>query len=346
MAASRANASPQMRPYPRIDTSSHPAGIRGNRNNIYSWVETPMELHDGRRNMPGRGEDVPPVPTIPADPDANPSHATTQEASVADGFPQEKKSSNQNPDQSSMRDSAVFAPRTETSNTTRQQPSQRITTAEPVPIPTQSTSVSEGKPKPIHNDMDSIDNSRSPKAPSNRAFIPSYHPDAFTGPNSPPLDTHFPGQVPHPSQQVKGGTWKHGLFDCTSDMGTCCMGILCPCIIYGKTQYRLKQRSEKQDPTNMLGYESISGSCIAMSVLCGFHWVLAGIQHARIRRTYHLPGGMGSDCAKAICCCCCTLIQDEKEVKYREEQARHLSAASKSTPYLAPQGMSYAPPPR
>jgi hypothetical protein len=79
---------------------------------------------------------------------------------------------------------------------------------------------------------------------------------------------HRPGQISHPNQEVQGGGWSHGLCDCSS-IGTCCLGLLCPCILYGKTQHRLSKRSRKEDPTNMLGYETCNGSCTAMVLLCG-----------------------------------------------------------------------------
>lgn len=82
------------------------------------------------------------------------------------------------------------------------------------------------------------------------------------------LSNHHPGQIVHPNQMIKGGTWSHSLCDC-SDIGTCCLGILCPCILYGRTQYRLGMRSKKQDPTNLLGYARCNGSCTAMALLCG-----------------------------------------------------------------------------
>ena len=79
---------------------------------------------------------------------------------------------------------------------------------------------------------------------------------------------HQPGQIMHTNQEVQGGTWTHGLCDC-SNIGTCCLGIICPCILYGKTQHRLSMKSRKEDPTNMLGYDTCNGSCTAMALLCG-----------------------------------------------------------------------------
>ncbi|KAK2789428.1 hypothetical protein FQN51_002710 [Onygenales sp. PD_10] len=152
---------------------------------------------------------------------------------------------------------------------------------------------------------------------------------------------HFPGQVPHLQQQLKGDTWNHGLCDC-SDIGTCCLGLMCPCILYGRTQYRLNRKSDKQDPTNLLGYETCNASCTVMALLCGCQWLLATIQHSRTRRAYAIPGSIPSDCVRATCCTCCTLIQDEREIKQREEGRRQ----TVSTPYAPPGHMSFSPPPR
>lgn len=79
---------------------------------------------------------------------------------------------------------------------------------------------------------------------------------------------HQPGQVRHPNQAIKGGNWSNHLCDC-SNISSCCLGIFCPCILYGKTQYRLGLKSRKEDPTNMLGFDPCNGSCTAMALLCG-----------------------------------------------------------------------------
>lgn len=107
---------------------------------------------------------------------------------------------------------------------------------------------------------------QSPKSP----YFP---PPARTTQQAPAIDdwsaSHQPGQVMHPDQEVRGGTWSHGLCDCCSNIGVCCLGAICPCILYGKTQYRLSMKSRKESPTNMLGYETCNGSCAAMALLCG-----------------------------------------------------------------------------
>ncbi|PWY66075.1 hypothetical protein BO70DRAFT_366566, partial [Aspergillus heteromorphus CBS 117.55] len=112
---------------------------------------------------------------------------------------------------------------------------------------------------------------------------------------------HRPGQIRHPDQEIRGGTWSTSLCGC-SDIGACCLGFFCPCVLYGKTQHRLSRKSRSEDPTNMLGYSCCNGSCTAMALLCGCHWLFATIQHTRTRKAYSIEGNIASDCIRATCC--------------------------------------------
>ena len=93
----------------------------------------------------------------------------------------------------------------------------------------------------------------------------TYNPYSPTGPNA-SLASHRPGQVAHPNSQVDP-QWKHGM--CEAD-SLCCIGLFCPCMVYGKTQYRLTQKAQKREATDLLGYESVNSSCGLMAVACGF----------------------------------------------------------------------------
>ncbi|KAL8712114.1 MAG: hypothetical protein Q9220_003548 [cf. Caloplaca sp. 1 TL-2023] len=99
-----------------------------------------------------------------------------------------------------------------------------------------------------------------------------YNPSSLAGPNA-ALENHRPGQAAHPNATIEP-EWKHGL--CEVDT-LCCIGLCCPCIIYGKTQYRITRKTQKQDPTNMLGYETCNGSCGLMALACGFQCELRNI---------------------------------------------------------------------
>lgn len=74
--------------------------------------------------------------------------------------------------------------------------------------------------------------------------------------------------------------------------------------------------------------------------------LMATIQHRRTRKAYGIRGDIASDCVRATCCTCCTLIQDEKEIKKREEERANAARATGATlvsPYLAPPQMAYGP---
>ena len=199
-----------------------------------------------------------------------------------------------------------------------------------------------------------------------------YNPDSLQGPNIVPPE-HKPGQVSHPNAAIEPH-WKHGL--CEPD-ALCCVGLFCPCMLYGKTMYRLSRKAQKQDPTDLLGYESCNGSCGMFAVACGIQgkmrrphlpspplawnppcarartntWrtpgILAAIHRTRIRRFYKIDGTFGTDCLKSVCCCCCVVAQNEREVRDREELIRR-HAGPVSGAYISPNPglMSYAPPPR
>lgn len=202
----------------------------------------------------------------------------------------------------------------------------------------------------------------SPQIPQSPPPIPTTTTSVVAPSNI--MTYHYPGQISHPNQGIKGGTWSHGLCDC-SGVGTCCVGLLCPCILYGKTQHRLSMKSRKEDPTNMLGYEMCNGSCTAMALLCGCQCerasyptnlsviplltlirlgLMATAQHTRTRKSYGIRGEIASDCVRATCCTCCTLIQDEKEIQKREEERQRATRES-GIPYMAPGAMTYPPPP-
>jgi Cys-rich protein (TIGR01571 family) len=167
----------------------------------------------------------------------------------------------------------------------------------------------------------------------------------------PPTDpAQFSASIFTPSpQSIKGGSWQHGFCSC-AEPSICMTALFCPCIVYGKTQYRLSLRDEKKDPTNMLGYTTVNGSCMAFGILCGINGILAGLQRTRLRKKYSMSneaGDVAGDCLKGVCCCCCVVAQDEKEIKFREEQARKpAGSGTKKEGYVAPTTMTFSPPPR
>ncbi|KAF2808996.1 PLAC8-domain-containing protein [Mytilinidion resinicola] len=200
------------------------------------------------------------------------------------------------------------------------------------------------RPLSAHND--------TPYSPTSAvsAHIPVFSPNAPTGPNGLELERHQPGQIAHPNMDLsargESHEWKHGLCECGGDVGTCMTGLFCPCVLYGRTAYRLSQRSQKKDPTELLGYSAFNGQCGVMASACGMWCLFPLVQRTRLRHLYKLTGSLFSDIGKACCCCCCVAIQNEREIRDREESSRRWAGPANTETYTAPGQMVYAPPPR
>ncbi|KAL4816893.1 PLAC8 family-domain-containing protein [Aspergillus spinulosporus] len=307
-------------------------------NNRYSYVETPLEMTPPNQRRPR----LPPAQT---DQDTRATHETPPIA-----IEKIQHASQNTPGPDIRNHPANHAPIAHDipEHASVQMPAEQNTDepSSPGPLPVKTN------PYIQNNEPGSQNISVAPDAnPLQSPMLPYFPPPARapTAPTPAPTDSvgyHQPGQISHPNQQIKGGGWSHSICDCSS-IGTCLFGIVCPCILYGRTQHRLSRRSRKEDPTNMLGYETCNGSCTAMALLCGCQWLLATIQHTRTRKAYAIQGSIASDCVRATCCTCCTLIQDEKEIRKREEERANASRAAGAalvSPYLAPGPMSYSPP--
>jgi Cys-rich protein (TIGR01571 family) len=226
--------------------------------------------------------------------------------------------------------------------------------ADPLPQKAPITPIS---PDPIHKSpMDRFADRSNRKSYAAEPYSPHgfetkpthavFSPHAAHGPNGLDFALHQPGQIAHPNMEMndsKSHEWKHSLCGCSGDIGTCITGLFCPCILYGRTSYRLSQKSDKKDPTDMLGYSTTNGHCMLMGVACGLQWLFPMFQRTRIRHAYKLPGNIASDLLKGCCCCCCVAIQNEREVKDREESSRRWAGPASTDVYTAPSQMLYTP---
>ncbi|KAI5305200.1 hypothetical protein KEM55_009105 [Ascosphaera atra] len=74
-------------------------------------------------------------------------------------------------------------------------------------------------------------------------------------PINPIIPTPSPGpstpQVQGPLQGEASKGWSHGLCDPSGDCGTCCLGLFCPCVLFGRVQHRLRLKKMHQDSTNL-----------------------------------------------------------------------------------------------
>ncbi|KAF3385270.1 hypothetical protein F1880_002486 [Penicillium rolfsii] len=340
--------------------------VAQNQSQRYSFIETPLEAQAiGQHLAPGS-----PPPLLPADSSIaiRPQEAIEQPATLPP-YRQEEgiipTYSRYPPQAQHPAQKAPFAPSPEQHQPHQIQQDAHVNPpSSPGPLPMK-----------VHEPLKrsetlSIEPDANPLQSPKTSYFPPPPTHTVHRSHAPPVEDlsafHHPGQIMHPNQEVQGGTWSHGLCDCSS-VGTCCLGIICPCTLYGKTQHRLSMKSRKEDPTNMLGYNICNGSCTAMALFCGcqcepsipFVWqaaslitttgLLATVQHTRTRKAYGIEGDVCSDCVHATCCTCCSLIQDEKEFQKREERrgrAARERGATLLSPYTAPGPMTYGLPPK
>lgn len=247
-----------------------------NRNPRYSYAETPIEMQrpvvyplssptdsmiEESPISPVSGQDLPELPLHYA----NPRFAAEKTRTV------ERTASPYNFPEPSQPHPAYFAPYADDgmSPQWQDQRSQPQPPQSPGPIPIKTGNEMVGSVPTLV--LPATAATCSPASDA-QAVVPDldrrpdvYNPDSLSGPNVAP-EAHRPGQVSHPNAAVDP-EWKHGL--CEVDT-ICCLGIWCPCVLYGKTQYRLSQKAQKQDATDLLGYKSYNGSCGVMALACGF----------------------------------------------------------------------------
>ncbi|KAH8705302.1 PLAC8 family-domain-containing protein [Talaromyces proteolyticus] len=323
------------------------------RQQVYSFIETPIELNPHRQQLL-QAEITDATAARPVAP-ATPQPGVTRQSTATNVATQELEQARQIHQASNLNSHgpsihpALSAPYVEESPASvTMDPA--LTAPQHPPTPYRSPPSSPG-PLPVKEHPRPSPIPFSPITPDmnplQSPLSPSFHTTRQDAqPSNESYSTHLPGQIAHPSQMSKGGGWSTGLCECSSDIGTCCLGFTCPCILYGRTQYRLLRKSRGEDPTNLLGYESCNGSCTAIALLCGCQWILATIQHTRTRRAYEIEGSICSDCVRATCCPCCTCIRNEREIKKREESRAYSAQVHGSNfvvPYIPPGQMQYQP---
>lgn len=260
--AARKNAA---RATPPIQTSINDA----NRNQRYSYMETPVEMQRStfeqyHQFSSPTNSTIDESPVTPASPGRGlPAYPQGPQATTSPPLPLEK-SQLQSPHEVHPAFYAPYEVNTRAQQAQTPPASNRPTSPGPIPV-----KMPERPAQPaialIRQTFDPPPKS-TPEPNTGVERRETYNPDSLSGPNGAPTDNHRPGQVSHPNANVDPH-WKHGL--CEPDT-LCCSGIICPCMVYGKTTYRLSTKAQKQDPTDLLGYESCNGACGLMAVACGF----------------------------------------------------------------------------
>ncbi|KAI9092363.1 PLAC8 family-domain-containing protein [Phlyctochytrium arcticum] len=98
--------------------------------------------------------------------------------------------------------------------------------------------------------------------------------------------------------------WNHSIFDCTSNMGACCIGCFFPCVMYGMNKKDLSHRS------------SCVGDCIMYALVAsmGCGACVGGGGRTTMRARYNIRGDSCVDCLAHLCCHPCALTQERMEL--------------------------------
>ncbi|SPO05136.1 related to DUF614 domain protein [Cephalotrichum gorgonifer] len=143
-----------------------------------------------------------------------------------------------------------------------------------------------------------------------------------------------PGEVINSKSPEDSQPWYSGLFSCFNPIDTCLITWCLPCVTFGKTHHRMRKNA------NLEGYQPVNTSCLLFcgSSCVGLVLIPMAMQRMDVRAKYNLQGNCLSDLAISCLCGCCSMVQQDKEVEYREG----LLAGAVKDQYQAPQeGMSY-----
>lgn len=145
---------------------------------------------------------------------------------------------------------------------------------QPTPIPEQPNEDAD----PRNSTQKPLPNEPEPE-PVKKAPTQIYSPTSLQNPQvafNPSTAAHRPGQISHPNMSMTAGNklqWYHHLCECSTDMGTCFEGCFCPCMVYGRTSYRLNTKADHKDATDLLGFEKVNSRCLLFTgaIFCGLH---------------------------------------------------------------------------
>ncbi|XP_068660367.1 protein PLANT CADMIUM RESISTANCE 10 isoform X2 [Aristolochia californica] len=132
-------------------------------------------------------------------------------------------------------------------------------------------------------------------------------------------------QVSHDPTQ-----WSSGICACCDDMQSCCIGLFCPCVLFGKN-------------AEFLGAESWTGPCMTHFILWGLvnglccmltDGLLLGIPGSvvacyacgyrkSLRAKYNLQEAPCGDLTTHMCCHLCANCQEYREIRERSGNAAH-----------------------
>ncbi|XP_050231365.1 protein PLANT CADMIUM RESISTANCE 3-like [Mercurialis annua] len=111
---------------------------------------------------------------------------------------------------------------------------------------------------------------------------------------------------PHDHSKTDLVPWSTGICDCSSDLRTCCMSCLCPCVIFGRVADIL---DKGKTSTATSGALYVILACIAGPCL------VSAPYRSKLRRQYNIEGSRPRDCLVHCFCDPCALAQEYRELQ-------------------------------
>ncbi|KAF6147748.1 hypothetical protein GIB67_006721 [Kingdonia uniflora] len=126
------------------------------------------------------------------------------------------------------------------------------------------------------------------------------------------------------------GQWSSGICACCDDMQSCCVGLICPCYLFGKN-------------ADVLGSGTMVGSCMTHFIICGIvnalccvltDGALLGLPgcfvacyacgyRRSLRAKYNLPEAPCGDLTTHVFCHLCAICQEYREICDRNSEVTH-----------------------
>ncbi|KAI8957254.1 PLAC8-domain-containing protein [Daldinia sp. FL1419] len=162
---------------------------------------------------------------------------------------------------------------------------------------------------------------------------PQVHPQG-----QPPVGAYVhpqqPQAIPREAYGQQGGEWQASLCDC-SPCSSCLLAWCLPCLLLGQTSERIRDPS--MQTADMMNSDCMIHGLITCFTGCG--WIYGMLKRTEIRERYNIQGSGCGDCCVSFWCSCCALIQQDNEVKIRQQNATPIAQA-----YQSQQGMQMPAP--
>ncbi|KAG9459213.1 hypothetical protein H6P81_003721 [Aristolochia fimbriata] len=137
--------------------------------------------------------------------------------------------------------------------------------------------------------------------------------------------------VPSNQQVIHDPTqWSSGICACCDDMQSCCIGLFCPCVLFGKNAEFLGAESWTGPcMTHFILWGLVNGLCCMLTdgFLLGFPGSVVACYACGYRKSlrakYNLQEAPCGDLTTHLCCHLCANCQEYREIRERSADSAH-----------------------